>query len=98
MTLQIANTEELMREIISRIDKVFEGEKFTAKEWKPFYRVDMMLRYLPDPQPKHVGKDEAKAIRQLHEDHPSYSIEDLAWIFMRSKSTVHAVLNEKTET
>lgn len=76
MTQQTANAEELMSKLRMKVSEIFEGEKFTAKEWKPFYRLDMLLHYFPDEQTKQVSRDETEAIRQLHEDHPTYSIED----------------------
>lgn len=107
MTEQIIETEqkcqnkdECIRTFIlnleEKVEEIFEGEELPAPQWRAFYRLIMMLNYYPDEQPKHVTEFEANCIKRLHEAHPSYSIEDLAWIFIRSKSTIHAVLNGKT--
>jgi hypothetical protein len=66
----------------------------TSKEWKMFYRLHMILHYFPNPQPNQIGKDEAIEILAKQKAH-GYSVGDLAFIFMRSKSTIHEFLKEK---
>ena len=79
--------------MLNRFYELLEDVKLTAKEWKPLFRIEYNFMHYPKPQPKQVPEYEATSIRELHKAYPSYSIEDLAWIFMRSKSTIHAVLN-----
>ena len=89
---------KFMKELmLGRFWKLLEDVKLTPTEWKPIFRLDMNFLHYPNPQPKHVPDYEAKAIRDLHKDYPPYSMGDLAWIFLRSKSTIHDVLNRKSE-
>lgn len=68
--------------------------KASADEWKVYYRVQQILVRFPKPQPQHVDEQEAEAIKDLREHH-KYSISDLAFIFDRSKATIHDVLNRQ---
>lgn len=66
----------------------------TSKEWKMFYRLQMILHYFPNPQPNQIGKSEAIEILAKQKAN-GYSVGDLAFIFIRSKSTIHEFLKEK---
>jgi hypothetical protein len=85
--------EELLSGLVAKSNEISEGVALTKAEWKMFFRLQMILHYYPDPQPERVGKDEASEISVLKEHH-DYSIGELAFIFQRSKSTIHAVLKQ----
>ena len=89
---------KFMKELmLGRFWKLLDDVKLTPAEWKPIFRLNFNFLHYPNPQPKHVPDYEADSIRDLHRDNPVYSIGDLAWIFMRSKSTIHDVLNRKSD-
>jgi len=83
-------TLDQMRE---RIVRSLETVKGTPVEWKIFYRIQQILVRFPKPQPQHVDEEEAEAILDLWKAH-RYSISDLAFIFDRSKATIHQVLKK----
>ena len=85
--------EELMLGLVKKSNEISNGASLTKKEWMMFYRLQTILNYYPDPQPKQVCKEEAEAINEL-KTHHGYSIRELAFIFMRSKATIHAVLKK----
>jgi hypothetical protein len=91
-TVQV-ETENLMCKLREYINEISRGVKLTAPEWRMFYRAYFVLFYFPDKQPRHVCTEESEWIKQLKHDHPSYTVEDLAFIFMRSKETIHRILN-----
>ena len=82
-----------MEGLRQKSDEISEGVSLKKSEWKMFYRLNNILYYYPDPQPKQVCPDEAQEIISLKEQH-KYSIGDLAFIFQRSKSTIHQVLKQ----
>jgi len=86
--------EELLSGLVAKSNEITEGVSLSKKEWMMFYRLQMILHYYPSPQPERVGDDEALTINDLKEQH-GYSIGELAFIFQRSKSTIHGVLNGK---
>ena len=87
--------DELMLGLIQKSNEISKGVSLPKKEWMMFYRLQTILNYYPDPQPKQVCKEEAVAINELKTRH-GYSIGELAFIFMRSKATIHAVLKKSS--
>jgi hypothetical protein len=84
---------KLKEEIFERIDESLKDAKVPPNEWKLFYRIKRILVRFPRKQPQHVDDDEAEAIKGLREHH-NYSISDLAFIFDKSKVTIHAILKK----
>jgi hypothetical protein len=76
-----------------RIVRSLETVKGTPDNWKIYYRVQQILGRFPKPQPQHVDEEEAEEIINLWKAH-HYSISDLAFIFDRSKATIHQVLKK----
>ncbi len=84
-------TDEIFKEIFSKIDENLKDVTVPADQWKLYYRIEIVLLRFPRDQPNHVEDQEAKRIVELREHH-NYSFDDLAFIFNRSKSTIAAVL------
>ncbi len=80
-----------MIDLLEKSAEITEGVALTPKEWLAFYRLRTVFHYFPDPQPRHVGEEEAEEIKSLQKQH-NYSVGDLAFIFLRSKSTIDQVL------
>ena len=83
-----------LNQLDERILRSLETVKGTPNEWKIYYRVQQILVRFPKPQPQHVDEEEAEEITGMSEQH-HYSVSDLAFIFDRSKATIHEVLNRK---
>ena len=87
--------DKLMLGLVKKSNEISKGVSLPKKEWMMFYRLQTILNYYPDPQPKQVCKEESEAINEL-KTHHGYSIGELAFIFMRSKATIHAVLKKSS--
>ena len=85
----------LMKGLYDKSNEISEGVSLPKAQWSMFYRLQTILCYYPDPQPKQVCKAEAETINIL-KNHHGYSIGELAFIFMRSKATIHAVLKKSS--
>ena len=85
--------EKIMCDLLKKSDEVSNGVRLPAKEWKMFYRLQMVLAYFPKEQSFHITDQEAEAILDLRTRH-NYSITDLAFIFQRSKQTIFEVLKK----
>lgn len=85
--------EKTMSDLLQKSVDITEGVRLPAKEWRAFYRLQMVLYYFPQEQPFHVSDQEAEAILDLRQVH-KYSITDLAFIFQRSKQTIFEVLKK----
>ena len=83
-----------MSNLLEKSGELADGVQLSSREWKMFYRFQMILYYYPKPQSQHLSEDEKTAIKSLREHH-KYSIDDLAFIFMRSKSTIHECLKKQ---
>jgi hypothetical protein len=86
--------DKLMLGLVKKSNEISKGVSLPKKEWMMFYRLQTILNYYPNPQPQQVCNGEAEVINELKEQH-GYSIGELAFIFQRSKSTIHAVLKQK---
>lgn len=84
--------EALMSDLINKSFKLTENVTLTPKEWLMYYRVTEMLHYFPDPNHNTYAKKKPKKSK-LREAH-GYSVGDLAFIFMRSKATIHEILRK----
>jgi hypothetical protein len=87
--------EKTMLDLLEKSDEVSNGVRLPAKEWKMFYRLQMVLAYFPKEQPFHITNQEAEAILDLRTRH-NFSIADLAFIFQRSKQTIFEVLKKNS--
>jgi hypothetical protein len=85
--------EKLMLGLIKKSNEIANGVSLPKAQWTIFYRLQMMLHYYPNQQPQKVCNDEVLAIKDLKQQH-GYSIGELAFIFQRSKSTIHSVLKQ----
>jgi hypothetical protein len=85
--------EKTMLDLLKKSDEVSNGVRLPAKEWKMFYRLQMVLAYFPKEQPFHITDQEAEAILDLRTRH-NYSIADLAFIFQRSTQTIFKILKD----
>lgn len=78
--------------LFKRINEVNKDVELTPEGWKMYYRLHFLLETYPNPQTQHVTGHERDFIKGIKEHH-KYSMSDLAFIFRRSKSTIHEVLN-----
>jgi hypothetical protein len=85
--------EKTMLDLLKKSHEITEGVRLPDKEWKMFYRLQMVLCYFPKEQPFHITDDEADEIVTLQKAH-KFSIENLAFIFQRSKQTIFEVLKK----
>jgi len=84
--------KKIKLEMARLIDEGLKDVKLPANEWKIYYRIEQIILGFPCNQPQHVNEEEANAIKELKKHH-NYSVSDLAFIFNRSKSTIHEVLS-----
>jgi len=86
-------TEFTTGQIAERFVESLKDVMAPAAEWKIYYRIEVILLRFPCKQPQHVNEAEAERILELRKAH-KYSVSDLAFIFDRSKATIHAVLKQ----
>jgi len=84
--------KKIKKQMRKQIDESLKDVKLPADEWKILYRIERIIVRFPSKQPQHINEEEANAIKGL-KNHHNYSFSDVAWIFNRSKSTIHEVLN-----
>lgn len=88
---------EVVCDILRQFDGLFKGVELTRDEWLAYFRVLEFLVYsYPNGQTEHVDKFEAEDIKDWQKK--GYSVGDIAFIFRRSKSTIHDVINRSHST
>ncbi len=87
-------TDVVVLGLFSKIEANIRDIALPPNEWKIYYRIEVILLRYPRDQPQHVEEEEAERIAILRRRH-KYSVGDLAFIFNRSKSTIHEVLKAR---
>ncbi len=86
--------DAFMEGLLKRINEVNKDVELTPEGWKMYYRLRFLLETYPKSQTQHVTDYERDFIKGIRERH-KYSISDLAFIFRRSKSTIHEALQRE---
>jgi hypothetical protein len=87
--------ESLRTKLLEKTFEISENVVLTNREWLMYYRLENVLRYFPYQQPLHIDGLEAEAILGIKKTH-DYSVGDIAFIFQRSKATIHEFLKKNS--